>query len=1311
MQRLLASEPPHIQTGQAVRGMQAVADAMNGSPQVRRTQALSEALNAPPLQRAPDRTGLGTPLKQGLESLSGVSLDDVRVHRGSALPASVGAHAVAQANAIHLAPGQDRHLAHEAWHVVQQKQGRVPVTGHLATPGGGAVALNDDPALEHEADRMGRRALSAGDTPVQRAALVQSVPGRGVAQAVMQRVIAQVLLDEHDIVNLAIVGRPPNVYGSSAGDHLTAFGVRKFGLKTRLDGQPFWDAVGEMDALIEGIFDLPGYGLVENLPEKQQARLSDAIAQVFALKEKLAANKPIDGTVLPQNVTALQQLIAAYLEAVELVPLSTINTASHSAASAGKGKAEAGPLQRLVEGETFFRTRKKDEQPSDGQWKDWLDAVAGSFDSSAAARAAVEDDPSALAPGLTAKDDVDRRIDLLVRHHLAGTAQSFPLLMQALNEHSAFLHADLQSVVRWQARVLLEKDFVKLIPKIEEDQRSIPVKIAAKPPPPLKSTQRGASKVPFRTATRNVVKTARDKLLNTKRKQEEDEKERKRVKKKTKTEADPKTGGLLKKRRKSPITAINEKLAPIRKKLKLESPYLGQDVSKFVPSLFSSGLESLLQSFISRADPILASLSGLTGPPRLYGPGVDSSALSIAPEIKKEEAKKDETAALVTTTPATDEEEEAGEQEAAAEDTPALTGVPGPTVQIAFAEDGTIAGIDFAGRSPSPFSSTMGAHTTAWVVYLDSLREELTGLTLDQAVRAFGTLRKRAAKSLATFETLNVGGSRKGSEDRIRGDENRANATKTLDAVAKGFGSKNPAARLSALQTGLSALLDFENNIPGMTLEASDTGGKGESKARRVLRDANLEVNKNKGAARQAILGLFDMRSLTQDAKPSPTLTLALLEHHFERIQSAYPAAFITAFGEKASAADVATNYASRSDLGAELSKATAAFKDVKLPRPVRPARSADTKPVLNVQSEDDLAKVRGLEPGGAIVPDGTHAPNLEYLYEDADIYNLLLKGTAGDNVTVVPPVDDMAPDQLNDRLDELAGPIALTAMTLIPLNLGGYHWVGIAVRMRVGQDPEIRYMDPLPGGRGMPGEVRDILLKRFPGADFSNAPRLQQTDATSCGPLTVRNLLLQAAGATLPRNIPAGRGYISELRRSHIGTLGGLPGYENFSQRQSENARPDFFPLSALKKVSFTRRGTLRILRMAELVRSMADDTVRLPLETAFAEVLGPAVRNNGRAAYDKLRTGFKQALIAAKTLPVVMGEDDTDLDKLTTLVAAFWNAPLPADGSFDALSFADYDTMLAVAEAVTGESELSAPIGELQKQIEEEEGTFKKK
>lgn len=101
--------------------------------------------------------GIPSQLKAGIESLSGMDLSDVRVHRNSGEPAQLQALAFAQGNDIHLGPGHEQHLPHEAWHVVQQRQGRVSETAHLA-----GVGINNEEGLEREADLMGSQAALQG---------------------------------------------------------------------------------------------------------------------------------------------------------------------------------------------------------------------------------------------------------------------------------------------------------------------------------------------------------------------------------------------------------------------------------------------------------------------------------------------------------------------------------------------------------------------------------------------------------------------------------------------------------------------------------------------------------------------------------------------------------------------------------------------------------------------------------------------------------------------------------------------------------------------------------------------------------------------------------------------------------------------------------------------------------------------------------------------------------------------------------------------------------------------------------------------
>jgi hypothetical protein len=205
LQQLADASPQVAQ----LQRLQALADASPQVAQLRRLQALADAYYAPvtqlaggpeeeepvqgqfataevqpQLQQAPrvNNTGLPDQLKSGIESLSGLSMDHVRVHYNSSQPAQLNALAYAQGSDIHLAPGQERHLPHEAWHVVQQAQGRVRST--LQTMG---VNVNDDSGLEYEADVMGTKAAqmrSAAEDTAGQGRLVE--PARVVSSLLAQ---------------------------------------------------------------------------------------------------------------------------------------------------------------------------------------------------------------------------------------------------------------------------------------------------------------------------------------------------------------------------------------------------------------------------------------------------------------------------------------------------------------------------------------------------------------------------------------------------------------------------------------------------------------------------------------------------------------------------------------------------------------------------------------------------------------------------------------------------------------------------------------------------------------------------------------------------------------------------------------------------------------------------------------------------------------------------------------------------------------------------------------------------------------------
>lgn len=108
-----------------------------------------------------NRTGMPEGVKQKMEDSFGSDFSSVRVHPDSSKAPDVGALAYTQGTDIHFAPGQfkpdtsagQQLLGHELAHVIQQAEGRVQPTTEI-----GGMAVNDDAALEHEADLLGARA-------------------------------------------------------------------------------------------------------------------------------------------------------------------------------------------------------------------------------------------------------------------------------------------------------------------------------------------------------------------------------------------------------------------------------------------------------------------------------------------------------------------------------------------------------------------------------------------------------------------------------------------------------------------------------------------------------------------------------------------------------------------------------------------------------------------------------------------------------------------------------------------------------------------------------------------------------------------------------------------------------------------------------------------------------------------------------------------------------------------------------------------------------------------------------------------------
>ena len=133
-------------------------EAIEKSPYMTRQEVSVERVLQPVQKK--NVTGMPDNVKAKMEGSFNTDFSNVRVHASSSKAPEVGALAYTQGTDIHFAPGQfspesssgQSLLGHELAHVVQQGEGRVQPTTEI-----NGLPVNDNPALEDEADRMGNK--------------------------------------------------------------------------------------------------------------------------------------------------------------------------------------------------------------------------------------------------------------------------------------------------------------------------------------------------------------------------------------------------------------------------------------------------------------------------------------------------------------------------------------------------------------------------------------------------------------------------------------------------------------------------------------------------------------------------------------------------------------------------------------------------------------------------------------------------------------------------------------------------------------------------------------------------------------------------------------------------------------------------------------------------------------------------------------------------------------------------------------------------------------------------------------------------
>ena len=358
---------------------------MNNSPKAKQAAQLQvmadkHSAQQQSIQKEENNTDLPDNLKAGIENLSGYSMDDVKVHRNSDKPAQLQAQAYVQGTDIHLGPGQEKHLSHEAWQVVQQKQKRVKPTMQMM----GKINNNDDVGLEKEADVMGNRALQTCHSesitigvPIQNRQQESAITqlkyfkvGINTSQTNLERSSHQKLSQENDNVIqrlvifdevsktiIRIVVRRPTTGLQSkkrkgTNYHTAAIIIAQDMIATNILGLTYGEALEFFENITNDIVIMPGFLLASQDVQLMILNKIDEIHK-FICFEADGAN--------PMNWAAfLEQLSEMYIQTIDQLDYTYHEKGSGEVGSSGEGthaeKLRKGSLGMLPTEEEILKS-------------------------------------------------------------------------------------------------------------------------------------------------------------------------------------------------------------------------------------------------------------------------------------------------------------------------------------------------------------------------------------------------------------------------------------------------------------------------------------------------------------------------------------------------------------------------------------------------------------------------------------------------------------------------------------------------------------------------------------------------------------------------------------------------------------------------------------------------------------------------------------------------------------------------------------------------------------------------------------------
>lgn len=645
-------------------------------------------------------------------------------------------------------------------------------------------------------------------------------------QPVIQRVVTQVELDdEGKIMHVIIRGRPSSIFSGTMGDHTTAYSLQTEALNLQLGGLHLGEAIDALIYLGDTLQILPGIKYLD------KAQPDNKIVIKFN-EEYEAFGEAITGALeAGENqelcVSWIQIAINRYLSLRELVPFSTVNTKLAGTDNFGKGKGEKKPLALL----SMYQ-----QDNNCGISSEMLCvAIIKLFDFAAASH-------------LSSAESIDE-----------ANIYSSDLFVDNFPQDGSLIH------VIWKQHLMtIELLYPEVYRCIEKDISGM-----------FSKHLNNALSFKLNTilgSVRSIQKQTVSLLSFLKCNLDQTTKRDKRNQLDTLVMVTGNQKKII--RIMAQIARLNQSLdsedcVQTLQYLEMWNQKVSTECHRYRETMDRAYINDLYKKSMQKIEhpssrKVLLLIDQFLSGNELQSPQMQEESVDLNSEIE--------------IPPVMDVEDIFPEfEEEGVNPCSLISGSSSLAIQLVLGELATggfgILDMLSEGRPPSPFSQTMGAHTTAWIVHLDRIRKRVIGCSIEEA---YGNI-------IALSEDVE----RKANQQVLFEEEEEEEEQSFYSSLFQTMNSYRAVApSLLALQDFINALLTFYNFIPGVTVDKANTKGRGEGTYRNLLISFEQRRQpRDRSLIRKALRSLFD--------GDQPSL---MYEWHKQYVREAYPYSYAFAF-------------------------------------------------------------------------------------------------------------------------------------------------------------------------------------------------------------------------------------------------------------------------------------------------------------------------------------------------------------------------------------------------------------------------------